>query len=106
MDDLADRVERLEEDLDRVHRRNRNAEVDKAWEISWTRRLVITLLTYAVIVIYFVAADLPAPFINSVVPAVAFVLATMTLPWFQKPWVRYVFDPETDLPHTETPAEE
>lgn len=99
MTDLDERVERLEEEVDAIRERNKKAEKDKAWEISWWRRGVITLLTYIVVVIYFFAADLPDPFINSVVPAVAFVLATMTLPWFQKVWESLIYDPEKHRPH-------
>jgi hypothetical protein len=96
---LEERVDKLESDVNNIHERNKRAEKDKAREISWWRRGIITLLTYVVIVIYFFSAGLPDPFVNSVVPAVAFVLATMTLPWFQKIWEIYLYDPEKHRPH-------
>ena len=92
-------MDELEDEIQKIKQRNRNAERDKAWETSWARRAAITFLTYIVFVVYFFAASLPEPFINSVVPAVAFVLATMTLPWFQKIWEKYVYDPEKHRPH-------
>lgn len=99
MTNLEKRLDQLEDEIDEIKERNRRAEKDKAWEISWWRRAAITLLTYVVIVIYFYTADLPKPLINSVVPAVAFVLATMTLPWFQKVWEKLIYEPEKHRPH-------
>ncbi len=101
MADLEKRVDGLEEEIEQIKDRNKKAEKDKAWEISWERRIAITVLTYIVIVIYFFAADLPDPFINSVVPAVAFVLATMTLPQLQKLWEHYIYDPQKHRLHGE-----
>lgn len=97
--EVQERLENLEKEVEEIKQRNKRAEKDKAWEISWWRRGAITLLTYLVMVFYFYAADLPQPLINSVVPAVAFVLATMTLPWFQKLWEKLIYDPEEDRPH-------
>lgn len=100
---VEERLDRLEERVEAIEERNRRAERDKAWEISWWRRAAITVLTYLVIVVYFFAADLPDPFVNSVVPAVAFVLATMTLPWLQRLWERFIYDPERHRPHGNEP---
>ena len=69
----------IKEEIKSIKKRNRKVEADKAWEISWSRKIVIALLTYAVIVIFFYFADLPKPFINSIVPTTGFVLSTLTL---------------------------
>jgi hypothetical protein len=74
-------------EIARIHERNRRVEMDKAWEISWTRRTIIVILTYLVIVIFFFFAGLPNPFINSIVPALAFVLSSSSLPFFKKIWM-------------------
>ena len=74
-------------EIDELKARNKRVELDKAWETSWTRRILITVLTYFVIVIFFFAADLPSPWVNSIVPAVAFLLSTLTLEIFKKYWV-------------------
>ncbi|MDY6769870.1 MAG: hypothetical protein SVU88_02755 [Candidatus Nanohaloarchaea archaeon] len=96
---LEERVGQLEDEVAAIQHRNRLAELDHAWDTSWTRRILITLLTYIAIAVYFLAIDLPTPFISAVVPAVAFVLATMSLPWFQPYWERYVYSGER--PHRE-----
>ena len=79
----------LETEISLIKERNRKVELDKAWETSLTRRLIIAVLTYLVIVVFFYSANLPKPFINSIVPTVGFVLSTMSLPWFKKMWMKF-----------------
>ena len=81
----------LEKELKEVKARNKRVEGDKAWETSFARRVLVTVLTYFVIVLFFYFAELPKPFVNSIVPAVAFLLSTMTLSFFKRIWLeRYV----------------
>jgi|TARA_Y100000310_G_C20684493_1_gene818069 hypothetical protein len=79
----------LKEDIKQIKERNFRVETDKAWETSITRKLIITILTYFVIVIFFITANLPRPWINSIVPSLAFVLSTLSLPLFKKLWVKF-----------------
>lgn len=81
-------LEELQFEIEEIKKRNQRVEVDKAWETSWTRKIVITILTYIVIVIFFYFAGLPKPFINAIVPAIAFVLSTLTVPLFKKWWLK------------------
>jgi len=77
----------LKEELNRIKERNKRVELDKAWETSLTRKLIVAILTYFVIVIFFYFAGLPKPFVNSIVPALAFVLSTLSLPFFKRIWI-------------------
>ena len=83
-------IDELQKEIDQLKARNRRVEADKAWETSWTRRLLILLLTYIVIVIFFIAANLPSPFINAIVPSAAFVISTLTIPLFKKWWFKQI----------------
>jgi len=78
----------LEKELHAIKERNKRVELDKSWEISLTRKLIIALLTYFVIVLFFYVADLPKPFINSIVPTIGFILSTLSLPWFKRLWIK------------------
>jgi hypothetical protein len=82
MADVKRRIRAIEE-------RNRRVELDKAWETSWIRRIIIAVFTYLVVVLFFFAASLPNPFLNSIVPTVAFVLSTLSLPFFKRIWMDY-----------------
>ena len=77
----------LQNQINAIRERNKRVEADKAWEISLTRKLLIAILTYFVIVVFFLFAGLPKPFINSIVPALAFLLSTLTVPFVKKIWL-------------------
>ena len=81
-------IEELQLEIEEIKKRNQRVEADKAWKTSWTRKIVVSILTYIVIVVFFYFAGLPKPFINAIVPAVAFVLSTLTVPLFKKWWVK------------------
>lgn len=76
-------------ELNKIKERNGKVELDKAWETSFSRKIIIAVLTYIVIVIFFYFAGLPKPFINSIVPSLAFILSTLSLPLFKKLWIKY-----------------
>ncbi|MBT3397759.1 hypothetical protein HOA55_02080 [archaeon] len=78
----------LEKEIGNVKARNKRVEGDKAWETSFTRRILIAVLTYFVIVLFFYFAELPKPFINSIVPSAGFLLSTLTLSFFKKIWMK------------------
>ena len=84
-------LENLEKEVKSIKERNQRVEIDKAWETSLSRKVIIAILTYFVIVIFFYIAKLPDPWINAIVPSVAFVLSTLTIPVFKKIWIRYFY---------------
>ena len=81
-------VDKLKQVILKLHKRNKRVEADKAWETSWPRRILIFVLTYFVVVAFFLVADLPRPFVNSLVPAGAFILSTLTMPIFKTLWLK------------------
>lgn len=78
--------EDLQKEIAEIHARNKRVEADKAWETSWTRRILVFILTYTVVVIFFIVVRLPNPFANAAIPSLAFLLSTMTLPIVKKWW--------------------
>jgi len=81
-------MENLEKRIQRIEERNKSVEKDKAWETSKTRRVLLLLFTYIAIAVYLWIIDVSRPFLNAVVPAVAFVISTMILQWFKNIWMR------------------
>ena len=79
----------FEKRVTEIEKRNKRVELDKAWETSMARKLIIAVLTYLTIVLFFFVAQLPKPFINSIVPTAGFVLSTLSLPFFKKLWIKY-----------------
>jgi len=80
----------IEKEIGNIKERNRRVELDKAWETSFTRRFLVVLFTYGTVVIFFFVAKLPNPFINSIVPSLAFILSTLTMPFFKKRWLEHM----------------
>jgi len=83
-------LEQLNQEIEIIKERNKKVEAEKAWETSLIRKILIFTLTYFVIVLFFHFADLPHPFLNSIVPALAFLISTLSVPIFKKLWLRYI----------------
>lgn len=81
-------LEQIKEDIKEIKERNRRVEADKAWETSLSRKIIIAVLTYIVIVLFFYFAGLSRSFISAIVPALAFILSTLSMPMFKKWWIR------------------
>lgn len=81
-------IEKLQEQIDEINNRNKRVEKDKAWESSLTRKVTIVGLTYLVVMIFFLVLNLPNPLLSAIVPSVAFVLSTMTLPFVKRVWIK------------------
>ena len=81
-------MENLEQEIARIKERNKAVELDKAWETSWTRRGIIAVLTYLVIVAFMLSINAQNPWVNALVPTIGFVLSTLTLQFFRGLWVK------------------
>lgn len=81
-------MKEIEKRIEIIEQRNKRVELDKAWETSWTRKIIIALATYIVVVLFFFVANLPKPFINSIVPTIGFLLSTFSLHFFKKLWIK------------------
>ena len=81
-------IEELAKQVKEIEKRNQRVEADKAWETSRIRKLVILLLTYIVVLIFFIVAELPRPFTNALIPTLAFALSTSTLPFVKRWWLK------------------
>jgi len=84
----APTLETLYAEIAALKSRNTRVEAAKGWETSATRRIMIAVLTYVCLVLFFLAADLPKPFINPIVPTVGFLLSTLSLEYVRRAWGR------------------
>jgi hypothetical protein len=82
-------TKKLEKDILKIKERNKRVELDKEWETSLTRKIAILILTYVVIVIMFIVIGLPSPFLNAIIPSIAFVLSTLTLNPIKRIWMKF-----------------
>ncbi|MFH1030872.1 MAG: hypothetical protein V1770_06490 [bacterium] len=84
-------IEELKREIEEIKNRNSRVEADKAWEVSYTRKFIILILTYIIIVIFFYFAHLSKPFINAIVPTIGFFLSTLTIPIFKRWWIKRIY---------------
>ncbi len=69
-----------------IKERNRRVEADKAWEVSWTRRLFIGAATYVTAGIWLVLINDTYPWLKAFVSAGGYVLSTLSLPFIKRWW--------------------
>lgn len=81
-------IEDIKKEIEAIKMRNKSVEIDKMWEISWTRRILIAIFTYLAIGIYMRAVSIDRPWLNAIVPTIGFMLSTLVLPWFKKIWIK------------------
>lgn len=86
-----DRIQDLEKEITLIKERNKRVEVDKAWEGSFIRKILLICFTYLAIGVYLWVVGIPDPWLNAIVPAVAFTLSTLSLPFIKRIWVRYLY---------------
>lgn len=83
-------IQDLQKEIDEIKKRNEKVESDKAWETSLTRRFFLMMFTYLALGVYMKAINIKKPWLNAIIPAIAFYLSTLTLPYFRKLWEKYI----------------
>ena len=78
----------LEKEITEIKKRNKKVEGDKAWETSWTRRILLMVFTYLAVRLYLWIIGISNPWLNAIVPAFGFMLSTLTLPFFKRVWLK------------------
>lgn len=84
-------VSGLERRVQNIEARNNRVELNKSWETSYTRRVLIAVFTYLSIALYLRFIVHIDPWINAIVPSIGFLLSTLTLPIFKKIWERSIY---------------
>jgi len=81
----------IEKEIELLKERNKKVEADKSWEISNSRKILITLFTYLAISLYLNVINIPNPWLNAIVPSIGFLLSTLTLPFFKTLWLKHFY---------------
>lgn len=84
-------IEQLEKDINLIKERNKKVERDKAWETSFARRILLTVFIYLVVGFYLTIININQPWLNAIVPAGAYMLSTLILPFFKKLWTKHIY---------------
>ena len=84
---MEDRIQNLEKEIELIKERNSKVEADKAWEVSWSRRLFIAITTYIIAGVWLVAIHDTFPWLKAFVPAVGYLFSTLSLPFIKTWWI-------------------
>lgn len=85
-----DEIEKIKKDILEIKERNARVEMDKAWETSIFRKVLVAVLTYLVIVLFFYFAGFQKPLLSALVPTFGFILSTLSISYFKKAWIRKI----------------
>lgn len=78
-------------EIEEIRQRNLRVELDKAWETSLTRRAILAVFTYAILVIFLILINAPNPYANALVPAIGFLLSTFSLSALKGWWAKNIY---------------
>lgn len=84
---MNEELKKLENRIDKIEKRNKKVEGDKAWETSFIRKILIILFTYIFAVLYLKIADTTNPWFGAVVPCAGFYLSTQSIKIIKKWWI-------------------
>ncbi len=80
-------LDEIKNELSAIKGRNVRVESDKAWEVSWTRRISIMILTYVIASIWLLVIRENHIYLKAVVPTLGYLLSTLSIPVIKKIWL-------------------
>lgn len=86
--DIVNKLNNLDREIAKIKNRNKKVELEKAWEISWTRKICIAIFTYIVIGLFMASISVTKPWLNAIIPTMGFILSTMSLPFIKNVWLK------------------
>lgn len=85
---MEERIQKLEKEIEIIKERNARVETDKAWETSYFRVLLISLIIYVVAVKFLIFIGSQNYFLNALVPAIGYFISVQSLPFIKKWWIK------------------
>ena len=74
--------------FDDILNRNHRVELDKAWEVSYTRRAIIAGVTYLVAAAFMKSIGVEAFLLSALVPTGGYLFSTLTLTVVKDWWIQ------------------
>ncbi|HSW47737.1 MAG TPA: hypothetical protein VLG67_01540 [Candidatus Saccharimonadales bacterium] len=84
-------TESLQKEIENLKERNIKVDTNKAWEISWTRRIMLLILTYLIAGFTLTTIQNQSPWTNALIPSIGFFLSTLTIPFLRTFWQNYIY---------------
>lgn len=81
------RLEILEGRIANIDQRNKKVEAEKAWEGSFTRISIISIITYIFACFILLSLGNKNFYFSALLPTLGFILSTQSLPFIKKWWI-------------------
>ena len=83
-----DELQGLRKRLEYIEARNQRVESEKQWETGITRKAILFITTYVLIGLYMWMINVSQPWLNAVIPALGFLVSTLTIQWAKNIFVK------------------
>jgi hypothetical protein len=84
---LEERLQLLEASIVEIQERNRRVELEKSWELSITRRVIILSLTYLIASAVLFLLDTPEFWLAAIIPTLGYFLSTLSVSFIKRVWM-------------------
>ena len=81
-------LQEILEEIKKIQKRNRRVSIDKAWEVSSTRRFFVASLIYIIATLWLVTIGDSLALLKAIVPSLGYIISTFSLPMVKKQWIQ------------------
>ena len=85
---MEERIKNLEKEIELIKERNARVEGDKAWETSYFRVFLISIIFYLIAVIILLFMGTKDYLTNAIFPPIVYFISDQSLPFIKKWWIR------------------
>ncbi|MCF7917826.1 hypothetical protein K9L27_02380 [Candidatus Gracilibacteria bacterium] len=82
-------MKNLETEIQKIIERNKRVEIDKKWEVSFVRRVLIVVITFGGAFLFLHIIEAENPILGACVPAGAYLLSTFSFYPLRKVWEKF-----------------
>lgn len=83
---MEEKVQNLEKEVGEIKQRNLRVEADKAWETSYFRILLISIIIYIIELRYFIRSG--NYFLNALITTIGFLISVQSFSFIKKWWIK------------------
>ena len=78
----------IEQKLQEINKRNHKVDLDKKWETSNFRKVLILITTYFLASLTMFAIGDSKPFVSSLIPTLGYFLSTLSFGFIKSIWIK------------------
>ncbi len=80
-------LEELKRDIEELKNRNKSVDLNKKWEVSIERKVLVVIITYIIMSLVMYSLWMNKPFLNALIPTLWYFLSTLSLEFAKKIYI-------------------